>query len=740
MSPTKALTGLSRERVREILSLAVWQVELAGETGLLQKLSNGRYDERSVHEAKTGGGKWRSALALESRLDATEAAARLGCNAKEFTRLASEHGLNVVATGTGRRGTIRYYRAADVDAIAATAASGRRRTRENSRGPAARENSRGPGRANLADLAREFKVSLTDVEKAASTVHARVQRGAGGTPFVTSSREHDIRRQLGYDIDGRGEKKQKQSQSSAETAAVADGVRVWVRDRKDNRMQVTIHLGPTNSGKTYSALQRLAESGSGVYAAPLRMLAREAYQKMCDQIGVENVGLITGEESVNPGAPVLCCTAEMAPLSGTFLVVDEAHWAAETERGHAWTRLLVGGDYDIIEVAASAGAEVFLTSVFDDVQSLDVQRHTRLSPLTYGGGVTIAQIPDQSLVVAFSRKAVHALAKRLLDAGRTVGVLYGALPPETRVEQIRKFMAGEVQVLVCTDVVGHGINTPSKAVVLAQTDKFDGTRVRDLDIWEAAQIVGRAGRYGLGGAGKAFTLTGEGGFTPKADLVRDGALAAGGHTSDGLKIERGLLRPTYRDLGTPQSHQLGVALQAWADLAAVELLEHTGVEAVPIDMLSARWLAAADALGIRPGYGGLTREWPIDGDVAWKILTTPVDIESPVFPALLRSLAENHDRFETVVSTTAQLAGTNLDAAETAAGVARDLMVVARLFPDIRPGLHTEAAALERRATVTIGKRLAQSLRTSTFGMCEECGKVCAPHFGRCDSCHSERR
>ena len=117
------------------------------------------------------------------------------------------------------------------------------------------------------------------------------------------------------------------------------------------------HLGPTNSGKTHDALRFLVENGRGVYAAPLRMLAQEAHRRLAAEIGDARVGLVTGEERVNPDAPIICCTAEMAPLRGETLVLDEVQWAEDEERGSAWTRLMLGGEYrNILLLGARRGA------------------------------------------------------------------------------------------------------------------------------------------------------------------------------------------------------------------------------------------------------------------------------------------------------------------------------------------------------------------------------------------------
>ena len=730
------VAGTTTSAARTALKLTVWELKLAVESGLLTRLDNGRYDSEQVRLAKRAGAPWRDKLALEHRLNTIQSAARLGCSQKVFTKLAGAHPLTIVERRRMRNGVVHFFRAGDVDLLKASV--------DSHHAQAAK-----PGnKASVADLARDWKIPADVIRSAAKSVGAKLSHDADRNPYISYTRVADVReasvalsalvaRQVAARTASNKKRTARAASDTVEASEVAGRVTVAVRDRRDNRMQVTLHLGPTNSGKTYDALQRLAASRSGVYAAPLRMLAREAYTKLCILMGEDNVGLLTGEESINPEAPVICCTAEMAPNTGSTLVLDEAHWAADPDRGYAWTRLLVGGTYDTIEVAASAGAEKFLRSVFSDAHTVDVVRHTRLSPLRYGGTVNLKDIPDASLVVAFSRKAVHALAKRLLDSRKTVGVLYGALPPETRVAQIQKFMDGDVQILVCTDVVGHGINTPASAVVFAQTDKYDGHTQRDLQTWEAAQIAGRAGRFGLGGAGTVLTLTGEPGFTPQTKLVSDGTAAAAGHTSDGLDIERGLLRPTFRDLGEPEAHQLGVALNRWGVLAAERLLNHPGVEPIPVELLIARWQTAGAAVGLHPQRSGLTAAWAVSGEEAWSLVTTPIDVRSEVFASLVTSLHHGEDQFARPLQL-AQARNT-LELAESSAGLARDLMVVARLFPLIHPGLYEKAETAERAAVKAIDKRLAEALHTSTFGQCTSCGSGCAPHFTLCDRCHSRR-
>jgi ATP-dependent RNA helicase SUPV3L1/SUV3 len=293
--------------------------------------------------------------------------------------------------------------------------------------------------------------------------------------------------------------------------AVAARARAHIPERTADAA-VTLHLGPTNSGKTHEAIALLAanaEAGrTGVYAAPLRMLAFEAYERLRTRLGAERVGLRTGEEHLNPDAPVLCCTAEAAPTDGDFLVVDEAHWLADEDRGHAWTRLLLGGAHTDVHVCAAPEAEDLLRKLFAPGTDITVLRHARHGTLSRADEFRAATLPSASAVVAFSRKAVLALHRELLEAGRSATVLYGAMPPAARREQIRRLSEGEVDVIVTTDVIGHGVNLPLCAVAFAETGKYDGRSRREL-------LVGRPPRSPGGPVGGAM-MQGRGSWAPTA--------------------------------------------------------------------------------------------------------------------------------------------------------------------------------------------------------------------------------
>ena len=278
------------------------------------------------------------------------------------------------------------------------------------------------------------------------------------------------------------------------------------REREPDR--VVAHLGPTNSGKTYAALEELAETGAGVYAGPLRMLAQEAQRRLGERLGAENVGLITGEERVNERAPVLCSTVEMAPQSGELLVLDEIQWADDEERGSAWTRLLLAGEFRQIRLLGALDALPLVERAFPDAE---LRLFERKLPLEFVGERTLRSLGKGTVVVAFSRKAVLALAGEVnrLHPGR-VAVLYGAMPLASRREEIERFLSGAADVCVATDVLGHGVNLPCETLLFAETTKYDGESRRDLFPWELAQIAGRAGRFGLVERGHVGVLAGLG--------------------------------------------------------------------------------------------------------------------------------------------------------------------------------------------------------------------------------------
>ena len=255
-------------------------------------------------------------------------------------------------------------------------------------------------------------------------------------------------------------------------------------------------LGPTNTGKTHMAIERMLEHDSGVIGLPLRLLAREVYDRLCARLGAARVALVTGEEKIAPeGARYRVCTVEAMPArtDADFVAIDEVQLAADAERGHVFTdRLLhLRGRRETWLLGAAAMREV-LEGLLPRAK---FRARPRLSRLTWAGGRKITRLPPRSAVVAFSAQSVYAVAELLRRQKGGAAVVMGALSPRTRNAQVALFQSGDVDYLVATDAIGMGLNMDIDHVAFAATRKFDGQRHRDLTRLELGQIAGRAGRY-----------------------------------------------------------------------------------------------------------------------------------------------------------------------------------------------------------------------------------------------------
>lgn len=268
--------------------------------------------------------------------------------------------------------------------------------------------------------------------------------------------------------------------------------------------QVYLHIGPTNSGKTFHALQRLAAATRGLYLAPLRLLAWEAADRL-NEAGCPT-DLLTGEEFVPAGgARVTAATTEMFP-QGVYevVVVDEAQMVGDPERGWAWLRALVKANAAELHVCAAPHAEGFLQELFAILgDRVEARRYERLTPLRpHATAMSLRRLPPRSAVVAFSRAGVLRLKAEIETMHRKpCAVIYGALPPDVRREQARRLRSGESPFVVATDAIGMGINFPVDHVFLWEVAKFDGHQERPLYPAEILQIIGRAGRFGLSETG-----------------------------------------------------------------------------------------------------------------------------------------------------------------------------------------------------------------------------------------------
>lgn len=261
-----------------------------------------------------------------------------------------------------------------------------------------------------------------------------------------------------------------------------------------------LHIGPTNSGKTYQALQRLRQAYRGIYLGPLRLLALEVYDRMMAS-GIP-CNMITGEETIlTPGSFVQASTVEILNIREVYdiAVIDEAQMMADENRGSYWTRAILGIRAEEIHVCSSGTAKDLLIKMIercgDTCEIVMHERNTKLEfiPQRYDMEHDVEQ---GDALIAFSKKNVLAIAAELESRGIKASVIYGNLPPQTRQEQVRLFTEGYNQVVVATDAIGMGINLPIRRVIFMSTTKFDGVGMRRLLSEEIRQIAGRAGRYG----------------------------------------------------------------------------------------------------------------------------------------------------------------------------------------------------------------------------------------------------
>ena len=255
-------------------------------------------------------------------------------------------------------------------------------------------------------------------------------------------------------------------------------------------------LGPTNTGKTHLAIERLCAHSSGAIGFPLRLLAREVYERVCAIKGVANVALITGEERIEPkGARWLLCTVEAMPVHAdiAFMAIDEVQLCADRERGHIFTdRLLHARGREETMLLGSATMQPMVRALLPEAEIIS---RPRFSTLSHAGARKLSRIPPRSAIVAFSAEQVYAVAELLRRFRGGAAVVMGALSPETRNKQVALYQSGEVDYLVATDAIGMGLNLDVSHVAFAGLSKFDGQRQRRLTSSEMAQIAGRAGRH-----------------------------------------------------------------------------------------------------------------------------------------------------------------------------------------------------------------------------------------------------
>ncbi|MGB6936789.1 MAG: helicase-related protein, partial [Xanthobacteraceae bacterium] len=267
------------------------------------------------------------------------------------------------------------------------------------------------------------------------------------------------------------------------------------RDLRARGAGVTAVLGPTNTGKTHLAIERMLSHSSGLIGLPLRLLAREVYNRAVERVGADSVALITGEEKIKPPNPRFwVATVEAMPrdLDVAFLAIDEIQLAADFERGHVFTDRMLnrrGREETLV-----LGAATMRPIVERLLPGASIVSRPRLSQLTFAGEKKLTRLPRRSAVVAFSADEVYAIAELIRRQRGGAAVVLGSLSPRTRNAQVGLYQSGEVDYLVATDAIGMGLNLDVDHIAFASDRKFDGYQYRKLNPSELAQIAGRAGR------------------------------------------------------------------------------------------------------------------------------------------------------------------------------------------------------------------------------------------------------
>jgi ATP-dependent RNA helicase SUPV3L1/SUV3 len=268
-----------------------------------------------------------------------------------------------------------------------------------------------------------------------------------------------------------------------------------------------LHIGETNTGKTHHALERMKQAKTGLYLAPLRLLALEVYEKL----NFEGVpcSLKTGEEEKPVvGANHISCTVEMFHEKDFYevVVIDESQMIADKDRGFSWFKAITKANAEEVHIIGSKNIKGMMMDLLDEGVA-EIYEYSRDIPLQVENKeFSLKHAKKGDALVCFSRKQVLENASKLQNSGRQVSMIYGSMPPETRKKQMDRFIKGETSVVVATDAIGMGLNLPIRRIVFLENEKFDGTRRRRLTSQEVKQIAGRAGRKGIYNVGRvAFT-------------------------------------------------------------------------------------------------------------------------------------------------------------------------------------------------------------------------------------------
>ena len=270
-------------------------------------------------------------------------------------------------------------------------------------------------------------------------------------------------------------------------------------------------LGPTNTGKTHVAIQKMLDFETGIFGLPLRLLAREVYDKCVEKIGVDKVALITGEEKIIPNsANYFICTVESMPKNKKveFIAIDEIQMCADRERGHIFTDRLLHARGE--KLTMFLGSQIMAGIIGELINDVQFEKRERFSNLSYSGYKKISRLDSKVAIIAFSIEEVYAIAELVRRQKGGAAIIMGSLSPKTRNSQVGLYQSGDVDYLIATDAIGMGLNMDINEIYFSNLKKFDGKKTRRLNLVELSQIAGRAGRYkndgGFGTTGDCESL------------------------------------------------------------------------------------------------------------------------------------------------------------------------------------------------------------------------------------------
>ena len=280
---------------------------------------------------------------------------------------------------------------------------------------------------------------------------------------------------------------------------------------KSHPHKIIALLGPTNTGKTYIAIEKMLEYNDGIFGLPLRLLAREVYDKCVQKVGIEKVALITGEEKIIPStASYFICTVESMPKNKDveFVAIDEIQMCADRERGHIFTERMLESRGSMLTMFL--GSQIMEKIISELVNGVEFEKKDRFSKLSYSGIKKISRLERKVAIIAFSIEEVYAIAELVRRQKGGAAVIMGSLSPKTRNSQVGLYQSGDVDYLIATDAIGMGLNMDINEIYFSNLKKFDGKKTRRLNLVEMSQIAGRAGRYkndgGFGTTGDCETL------------------------------------------------------------------------------------------------------------------------------------------------------------------------------------------------------------------------------------------